>query len=235
MLYEGELATAVARKLAVKLRNRHMRLVNDGHEIVREIVQQGERRVAGAAPVQRGGVVFHAVAEACLLKHFQVVAGAHSQTLGFQELAFGFKESQTLLQLRLYAMDGSLKAFLGCHIVAGGIDHDLFHSLQLFACHRVYQGQPLHFVAEQLHPHEGFLVGGVDVNRVASHFESASLEGGVVALVVHVDQLAQCRTLIYDVALSQQEHLLLVFVGRAQPVDARHRSHHNHIAPSEQG
>ena len=118
--------------------------------------------------------------------------------------------------------------------MAGRVYDDILHRLQLFAGQRVYQRQPLHFVAEQLHPHEGFLVGGVDVYSVAAHLEASSLEGRVVALVVHIDQTAQSHTLVYDVALPQQQHLLLVFFGRTEPVDARDRSHHDHIPPSEQ-
>jgi hypothetical protein len=52
----------------------------------RSSIPEGTRLATG----QVARVVFHAVAVADLSQHFQVVAGALLQTLGFQQLAFFF-------------------------------------------------------------------------------------------------------------------------------------------------
>src|SRR3546814_11711608 len=50
----------------------------------------------------------------------------------------------------------------------------------------------LHLVAEQGQaPGAVLVVGGKDVNGVAAHPEGAALEGGIVALVLQLDQLLQ--------------------------------------------
>ena len=57
----------------------------------------------------------------------------------------------------------------------------------------------------------------------------------VVALVLHVDELAQDRALVVRLArLAATRSLLAVLLGRAQAVDARHRRDHDDVAPGEQ-
>ena len=54
----------------------------------------------------------------------------------------------------------------------------------------------LDLVAEQLDAHGGLVVGRVDLDGVAPHPELAPHEVHVVALVLHVDELAQDRALV---------------------------------------
>ena len=62
----------------------------------------------------------------------------------------------------------------------------------------------------------------------------ASSEAGVVALVLHVDQAAQDVALVVLVANAQRQQLVEVLGGFAEPVDARDRRHHDHVATGEQ-
>ena len=79
------------------------------------------------------------------------------------------------------------------------------------------------------------VVGGVHLDGVAPHPELAPHEVHVVALVAHVDELAQDRRAGRSPRPTcTMEHVVAVLLGRAEAVDARHRRHHDHVAPGEQ-
>ncbi len=61
-----------------------MALVDDRDEVVREVVEQGERCLARRSAVDVAGVVLDAVAEPELLHHLEVVLGAHPEPLGLE-------------------------------------------------------------------------------------------------------------------------------------------------------
>ena len=108
-------------------------------------------------------------------------------------------------------------------------------SVDLLAGERIDHLDALDLVAEQLDAHRGLVVGGVDLDGVAPHPELAPHEVHVVALVLHVDELAagssrwSCSS-----PGPHDEELVLVLLGRAEAVDARHRRHHDGVAPGEQ-
>ena len=101
MLDEHVLAAAVALVLAVQLRHGLVALVDDEQEVVGEVVEQRERRLAVVAAVDVHRVVLDAVAVADLGHHLEVVLGAHAQALGLEQLALGLEPRQPLLQLGL--------------------------------------------------------------------------------------------------------------------------------------
>ena len=65
--------------------------------------------------------------------------------------------------------------------------------------------------------------------------EGAAHEVDVVAGVLQVDQPAQHVPLVDLLAHGQPQDAVAVLVGRAQAVDARHRGHHDDVAPHEEG
>src|SRR3546814_1087548 len=76
--------------------------------------------------------------------------------------------------------------------MAVGIDLDRVERVGLVAGQWVELVDRLHLVAEQGQaPGAVLVVGGKDVNGVAAHPEGAALEGGIVALVLQLDQLLQ--------------------------------------------
>ena len=103
MLDEDVLAAAVALVLAVQLRHGDVALVDDEQEVVGEVVEQRERRLARAATVDVHRVVLDAVAVADLLHHLEVVLRAHAQPLRLEQLALLLEPGQPLLQLGLDA------------------------------------------------------------------------------------------------------------------------------------
>ena len=119
------LAAQVAEVLAVQLRHGHVALVDDEQEVVREVVEQGERRLAGGAAVDVHRVVLDAVAVADLLHHLQVVLGAHPQPLRLEQLAVGLEPREPLLQLGLDADDRLAHPLVAGDVVRGREDEDL--------------------------------------------------------------------------------------------------------------
>ena len=96
MLYQGAFTGHITLVHGTNLRDRHVRLVNNQQEIIREIIQQTVRGTACGTTVNMARVVLNAIAEAHLLHHFQVVGGAHAQTLRLQQLALGLEGLQAL-------------------------------------------------------------------------------------------------------------------------------------------
>ena len=99
---------------------------------------------------------------------------------------------------------------------------------------RVEVLDPLDLVPEQLHPVGALGVGGMDLEHLAADAEVAAREVGVVAHVLHPDELAQRRVAVDPLALLEQQHLLLVELGRADPEDAGDRRDDDHVLAREQ-
>ncbi len=103
MVHEHVLAGAVTLVLPVELGHRDVALVDDEEEVLREVVDEGEGRLARRPAVDVSRVVLDAVAVADLLDHLEVVLGAHAQALGLEQLALLLEPGEPLLQLGLDA------------------------------------------------------------------------------------------------------------------------------------
>ena len=147
-------------------------------------------RLARAAAVDGRRVVLDAVAVPDLLHHLEVVLGAHPQALGLEQLALLLELGQPLLELGLDADDGLGHPLLAGHVVGGRVDGQVLVLAHLLAGERVDHRDGLDLVAEELDPDRGLVVGGVDLDDVAPDPELAPDQVGVVAVVLHVDQLA---------------------------------------------
>ncbi len=119
VLDEDVFARAIPHELAVELRNGDVALVDDQEEVLRKVVEQGERRLAWATAVDVHRVVLDAVAVADLLDHLQVVLRAHAQALCFEQLALFLEPRQTLLQLGFDADHRLAHAFVAGDVVSG--------------------------------------------------------------------------------------------------------------------
>ena len=95
-------------------------------------------------------------------------------------------------------------------------------------------GDPLHGVAPELDAHGLLVVGRMDLDRVAPHAEGATLEGDVVALVLHGDELFQQRVAPALLADRGGHEQLAVQLGIAQAVDGRHARHDDDVLPLHQ-
>ena len=228
------LAAGVALVHRADLRHRDMRFVDDQQEIVREEIQQGVRRGARVTPVEMPRVVLHARAAADLGEHLQVVVRAHRQALRLQLLVLLAQLGHALVQLLADGPQRALHAFGTGHIVRGREDMRLGHVVDDVAGQRMQRGDAVDLVAEELDTHGQLLVHRDDLHRVAAHAERAAGERDVVALVLHVHELAQQLVAVDLLPLLEEQHAPGVFLGRAQTVDAGDRGHHHAVAPGQQ-
>ena len=75
--------------------------------------------------------------------------------------------------------------------MGGRVDGHLVALCKDLPRQRINLGDALHLVAEELHAQDRLLAGGLHLKRVAAHTELGATEGGVVALVLQVDEVAQ--------------------------------------------
>ena len=202
--------------------------------VLRQVVEQRRRRLAGLPPREVARVVLDAVAVADLAQHLQVEQRALVEPLRLEQLALLLQLRLADDQLRLDRLDRVVEAWPRRHVVAGRIDGDLGQPADRLARQRVEGGELLDLVAEQLDAHAGLLVRGHDLDHVAAHPEGAALELVVVAVVARVHQLGQDLAPVQRVALAQEQQHPVVRLRRAQAVDARHRGHDDHVAPLEE-
>ena len=213
-----------------------MRLVEDDEVVVGEVVEQRVRRGARAAPVDVARVVLDAAAEAHLAQHLEVVAGAHAQALGLEQLALRLEQREALVELLLDRDDRVLHPILGRHVVRRRerrvVDDVVLDDL---ARQRIEHADALDLVPPPLDPVPGLFVRREDLEGVPRDAERAAGAADLVALVLDVDQ-ALHRELHRDLgAAVDAEELPLVLVGRAQAVDRRDARHDDHVVAAEQG
>ena len=231
---EGVLAAPVAFVLRVQLGHRHVALVDDEEEVLREVVDQGVRRLAVVPAVDVHRVVLDAVAVPDLLDHLEVVLGAHPQALRLEQLAVGFEPRESLLQLGLDADHGLAHDLVAGDVVRGREHDELGELGDLLTGERIDDRDAFDLVAEELDARDRLFVRGMELDRVAPHPELASAERRVVALVLHVDELPEDRALVALLPDVGDEELALVLRGVAHAVDARHRGDDDHVSTSQQ-
>ena len=235
VLHQGALTGHIALIHGTNLRDRHVRLVNNQQEIIREIIQQTVRGATGGTTVNVARVVLNAVAEAHLLHHFQVVGGAHAQTLRLQQFALGFEGLQALAQLILNGGDSLRHTLRASNIVACGEDVHLLFLANHLAGQRVQGVNRLNLITEELNADRVLLVHGDDFDGIAAHTERAAVKVHIVTRVLHRHELAQQLVAVNLLTATQSHHLLNVLFGRAQAVNAGHGRNHHHVTASQQG
>ena len=160
-----------------------MAFVDEGDEVLREVVNQAERPLSGLAAVQVAGIVLDAGAVAHLLDHLEVIFHALFQTLGLQILADALEEGRLADQVVLDEADRPHALFLGRDEVLGGVDRNLGQVFQDGACDRFDQGDPVHFITEEFDADRLVRAAKEDIDCIAPHPEGAALEVGFGAAV----------------------------------------------------
>ena len=231
---ERVLAAAIAFVLRVQLGHRDVALVDDEKEVLREVVDQGVRGLAVVPAVDVHRVVLDAVAVTDLLDHLEVVLRAHAQALGLEELAVRLEPREPLLQLGLDADDCLAHDLIAGDVVRGREHDELGQLADLLARERVDDRDAFDLVAEELDARDRLLVRRMQLDGVAPHPEPTAPERGVVALVLHVDELSEHRALVALLAYVGNEELAAILVGVAHAVDTRHRGHDDHVSTGEE-
>ena len=168
-----------------------MRLVDNGEEVLREIVDERCWGRARRAAIDVARVVLNAGAEADLLNHLEVVLRAHAQTLCLQQLAAVFEVCQTLGEFGLDVRDGTFHALRASDVVRSWEDAQLRDLVDDIACDWVEIIQRINLVAEELHAHGLFFVGRDDIDHVAFYSEGTAGKGDIIAGVLNIHQKAQ--------------------------------------------
>ncbi len=201
-----------------------MALVHEEQGVVGDVLEEGRRRLAGAPAGEVAGIVLDAGARAGGLDHLQVEDGALLQPLGLEQLAVLDQPVQARLQLLADGLDRLLQGGARGDVVAVGVDADLRQLGGLLPRERVELVDRLHLVAEQGHaPGAVLVVGGEDLQGVATFPERAALEGLVVALVLLGHEIGEQALLVHLVADVQVEGHGRVGLDRADAVDAGDR------------
>ena len=92
----------------------------------------------------------------------------------------------------------------------------------------------LHLVTEERDAVRRLDVRRLDLDEVALHPEATPPEDGVVAHVLALDELAQHLVAVVRLPHLEHEHALAPLLGRAEPVDARHRRDDDDVAASQE-
>ena len=164
-----------------------MALVDDGEEVVREVVDQALGRLARGAPGERTRIVLDAVAVAELLHHLDVVLGPLAQALRLEILLRGVEVLQPLRQLVLDAHVRGLHLVLRHHELLGGRDDGRGHGDAHVEVRHGERADGFDLVPEEVHADALRRVGGEDVHGVAAHAEGARRVVHVVARILGGD------------------------------------------------
>ncbi len=234
VLDEDLLARAVAGELAVQLGHGHVALVDHEQPVVGEVVEQRERRVARPTPVEVPAVVLDPAARPDLGEHLEVVLGPHAEPLGLEQLALALELAQALAELRLDRGDGAAHRLVAGDVVRRREDDKLVELAEELPGERVEAGDPLDLVPEELDPHRGLLVRGVQLDRVAADPELAADQVLIVPVVLEVDEAPEDGALVVRLARVEHEDPVPVLLGRAETVDGRDRGDDDHVPARQQ-
>ncbi len=231
---QGLLAGPVPGVLAPELGHGYVTFVHHHQVVLGEEVEQGERRLAGRPAVEVPAVVLDAAAHPRLGQHLEVVFGPHPQPLGLEQLARCRQFLQPDPELGLDGLDRLPQALVPGAVVGVGEHHQLVELVADLPGQHIEGTDPLHGVAEELDADRLALVGGMDLDGVPPGPELASGQGDVVARVLEFDQSPEQSPLLVDLPGAQGHDPVPVLVGRAQPVDAGHRGHHDGVGSQQQ-
>ena len=168
-----------------------MTLVHDKQKILRKIVDERIRRTSRRTPRQYARIVLNARAEADLLQHFNVVAGALRDALGLDQLAVFLEVFYALVEFFLQILDGFLQFFLGRDVVARRENSNMTQFTERNTGQRVNTADAVHLITEKLDTDNILIrVYRPDFHRVAAHAEAVALERNVVALILNRNQAA---------------------------------------------
>ena len=229
------LAGAVPLVHPAELGDRLVGLVDEDDEVVGEVVDQGVRRAALGPAVEDPRVVLDPRGEADLLQHLDVVGGPLPQPVRLELLALGLELGGAGDEFGADLLDRPLEGLIPGHVVRRRPDRDVVDLVEDLAGQRVEVLDPLDLVAEEGDPVGGLGVGRHDLQHLAADPERAAAEGRVVALVLHLHQLAQHLVAVDRLADFEQLHFFVVDLRRADPVDAGDRGDDDHVAAGEQG
>ncbi len=125
-----------------------MAFIQDHQRFIRQVIEQGRRRLAGPAARQVAGVVLDAVAVTQLQHHFEVIAGALLQALRLHQSLLVAQQSQPLFELDGDSLRRIQHDLPGRDIVRFRVDGDPRKFAQYLAGQRIENADGIHFLVE---------------------------------------------------------------------------------------
>ena len=220
---------------AVDLRDGDVALVDHQQEVGREVVDQRPRSRASLASRQVTRVVLDPGAEADLAHHLEVEHRPLPKARRLQLPTFGAQLPYPHFHLRLDVGDRHKELVARRHVVGRGIEVHV----AAFRLHLTGEGvdlhDPLHFVAEEVDPHDVLAVRRLHLQHVSAHAEPRACERRVVALVLEVHEVAEDAVAAVSAPYLEADHGGSVVDRSTEPVDAAHRRDDDHVATFEEG
>ena len=236
VLHQRVLSGTVPREHAADLRDRHMGLIHDDQEIIREEIQQRHGRLSRRGSVQMPGIVFNAGTEARLPQHLNVKIRPLRNPLSLQQLVLALEIPDSLLQLLFYIFTGNVDFILRNHIMRRRENGHMLQRGNEPSAQRIHLGDPIDFVPEEFHPDQ--IVAAlcrIDLQNVPAHPEAASSQVHIVPVILKINQLPDYRIPVLRHSRPERHDLILILVRAAQTVDTGHAGNHHNVPPLCQG
>ena len=229
------LARAVAAVHAPELRHGDVALVDEQERVGRKVVEQGRRRLAGAAAREEARVVLDPLAVADLGHHLQVEPGALLQTLRLDELVRRAKRREVLDQLFLDGFDGFEDPLARRDVVALGIDREPGHAAHHLPGQGIEMAQALDLVVEELDAYRVLLrLRRIHVDDFAAHPVRSPVQLDLVPRVLHLGEAPEDEALIDDLAPDQVQDHPVVRDRVPEAVDRGHGGDDDAVAVLQQ-
>ena len=166
------------------------------------------------------GIVFDAGAGANFTQHFKVVTGTLLKPLRLKKATSLVEKLQAILKLSFNIEQGLFHAVFFGDVMLGGVDVHLVRSFDDFTRDRIEADDVFDLIAEEADT-DGFLfaVSWQHFERIASDAEDAWFDLQVIALVLHVHQLAQEGVAAINGTFFDVQDVRAVGIGVAQAVD----------------
>ena len=177
VLHQRQLPRPVAVVHRADLRDRHVRLVDDDQEVLREEIHQRQRRIPRSAKIQMPRIILDPAAESRLAHHLHVKIRPLGNPLRLNELVLSLKVLDPLSHLSFNVVARHIDLLLRHDIVGSRPDH---HMAQ-FCVHSSGQlfdfADPVDLLPEPLDPQKILAsLRGIDLDRIASYPEIAALQ-----------------------------------------------------------
>ncbi len=166
-----------------------MAFVDEQKEIFREKVNQSRWRLTGAAAVEVARIILDTLDETGLAEHFKVIFRALRKALRLEKLVVLLEIFETILKLGFNTGDGAFELILRSSVVSVREDMDAVGLLAGLGGQGIDDADAFEGIEAKLEAIAPFPAGREKIDGVAHDAEVATLEGEVVSVVLHGDEI----------------------------------------------
>ena len=208
-----------------------MALINHQKPISWEVVEQCPRARPWLAAREVAGVVLNPRAVPNLAHHLEVKGGSLPETRRLENLPSGLQLPAARLHLLLNVANRFGEFLRWGHIVRCGVDHHLVPLREDLTREWVHLRNTLHFITEKLHAENRLFTRRLHLNGVPTHAELGAAEGGVIPLILQINEVTQDRIAAVLPRLAHTQDCCPVVNRCAETVDAAYGGHNDRVAP----